>query len=102
MAGHGFSHFELGIGAKWLELLKEIAANVTRVAVLYDPANAASTGYLPSMEIAARALALDIVPSPVRDNMEIERVLEALGPWQDSRTAGLFSYLVRSWVRAIG
>jgi putative ABC transport system substrate-binding protein len=74
----GFSHFELGIGGKWLEFLKEIAANVTRVAVLYDPTNAASTGYLPSIETAARAFALDIIPSPVRDNMEIERAVEAL------------------------
>lgn len=73
----GFSHFERGIGAKWLELLKEIAAEVTRVVVLYDPANPASIGYLPAMETAARSLAVNIVPSPVRENTEIERVTEA-------------------------
>jgi putative ABC transport system substrate-binding protein len=32
----GFSAFELGFGAKWLELLKEIAPRLTRVAVLRD------------------------------------------------------------------
>jgi putative ABC transport system substrate-binding protein len=74
----GFSHFEFGIGAKWLEVLKEIAPNVTRVAIMYDPANRASTGYLPLMETAARALAIDIIPSPVRDDAEIERVTDAL------------------------
>jgi putative ABC transport system substrate-binding protein len=74
----GFSHFEFGIGAKWLELLREIAPNVTRVAVMYDPANSASTGYLPLMETAARALALDIIPSPARDDTEIEGVMNAL------------------------
>ena len=74
----GFSHFEFGIGAKWLEVLKEIAPNVTRVAVMYDPANPASTAYLPLMEAAARALVLDIVSSPTRDDTEIERVMNAL------------------------
>ena len=39
----GFSHFEFGNGGKWLEVLKEIAPNVTRVAIMYDPANPAST-----------------------------------------------------------
>ena len=37
----GFTNFEYGISAKWLELLKEIAPRVTRVAVLRDPANPA-------------------------------------------------------------
>jgi putative ABC transport system substrate-binding protein len=74
----GFSHFEFGIGSKWLEVLKEIAPNVTRVAVMYDPANPASTGYLPLMEAAARILALGIVPSPARNDTEIERVMNAL------------------------
>src|SRR6516164_5994089 len=34
----GFALFEFAIGAKWLELLKQIAPSVTRVAVIYDPA----------------------------------------------------------------
>jgi putative ABC transport system substrate-binding protein len=74
----GFSHFEFAIGAKWLEVLKEIAPNVTRVAVMYDPANSASTGYLPLMETAAQALAMQIIPSPARDDAEIERAMNAL------------------------
>jgi putative ABC transport system substrate-binding protein len=40
----GFVLFEYSMGAKWLELLKEIAPNVSRVAVLRDPAIAAGTG----------------------------------------------------------
>jgi putative ABC transport system substrate-binding protein len=40
----GFVLFEYGIGAKWLELLKEIALGLTRVAVLRDPATAAGMG----------------------------------------------------------
>ena len=73
----GFAHFEFPIGAKWLELLKQIAPNVTRVAVLYDPANPASTGYLPMMETAAQALAVKIYPTAVRDAAEIERTIDA-------------------------
>jgi putative tryptophan/tyrosine transport system substrate-binding protein len=74
----GFSHFEFSIGGKWLEVLKEIAPKVTRAAIMYDPANPASIKYLPLMEAAARALALEIAPSPVRDDTEIERVTDAL------------------------
>jgi putative ABC transport system substrate-binding protein len=74
----GFSHFEFSMGAKWVEVLKEIAPHVARVAILYDPSNRASIGYLPSMQSAARALALEISPSPVRDDSDIERVTDAL------------------------
>jgi putative ABC transport system substrate-binding protein len=73
----GFAHFEFPIGAKWLELLKQIAPNVTRVAVIYDPTNPASTGYLPLMEAAARALGVHIYPTAVRDAAEIERTIDA-------------------------
>jgi putative ABC transport system substrate-binding protein len=54
----GFSHFEFPFGAKWVELLKELAPHIVRVGVLYDPANPASTGYLPVMEAAARRLSV--------------------------------------------
>ena len=63
------------MGAKWVELLKQIAPNVTRVAVIYDPANPASTGYLPMMEAAARAFAVKIYPAAVRGAVEIERTI---------------------------
>jgi len=73
----GFSHFEFPFGSKWLELLKQLAPNVNRIAVLYDPVNPASTGYLPIMEAAARSLAVDLYPSAVRDGADIERTLDA-------------------------
>jgi len=72
----GFAHLEFPIGAKWLELLKQMVPNVTRVAVLYDRANPASTGYLPAMEVAARALGVQIYPAAVHDAVEIERAIE--------------------------
>jgi putative tryptophan/tyrosine transport system substrate-binding protein len=73
----GFAHFEFPMGAKWVELLKQIAPNVTRAAVIYDPTNPASTGYLPLMEAAARALAVRIDPRAVHDTTEIESTINA-------------------------
>jgi putative ABC transport system substrate-binding protein len=50
----GFTLFEYGMSGKWLELLKEIAPGVTRVAVLRDAAIAAGTGQLGAIQSAAR------------------------------------------------
>src|SRR6516162_366435 len=52
----GFVLYEYGIGVKWLELLKEIAPNVTRVAVLRDPAIAAGIGQFGAIQSIAPTL----------------------------------------------
>jgi hypothetical protein len=52
----GFVLFEYGMGVKWLELLKEIAPNVTRVAVLRDPAIAAGIGQFGAIQSVAPTL----------------------------------------------
>jgi putative ABC transport system substrate-binding protein len=49
----GFITFEYGISGKWLELLKEIAPRVTRVAVLRDPTIAAGPGQLGAIQSVA-------------------------------------------------
>src|SRR5256885_12217789 len=49
----GFTSFEYGLSAKWLELLKDIAPNVTRAAVIRDPAIAAGTGQWGAIQSAA-------------------------------------------------
>jgi putative ABC transport system substrate-binding protein len=72
----GFATYEFAIGAKWLELLKQIAPSVTRVAVLYDPVTPAATGHLPMIEAAARSSSVDVFTHAVRDIAEVERVLE--------------------------
>ena len=72
----GFSQYEYGIGAKWVELLKQIAPQVTRVAVVYDSANPESKEYLPVIEAAARSLGVQVSISAVRDAAEIERAIE--------------------------
>ena len=73
----GFVLFEYSIGAKWLELLKEIAPNVTRVAVLRDPAIAAGTGQFGAIQSVAPSLGVELTPVNVRDPGEIERAISA-------------------------
>ena len=71
----GFAISEFGMGAKWLELLKLIAPSIERIAVIYDPANPTSTGYLPMIEAGARSYGGQIYPAAVRDAAEIERAI---------------------------
>ena len=69
----GFSVFEYSIGSKWLELLKEIAPSVTRVAVLRDPSFAAGIGLLAAMQAVAPSLGMELTPVDVRQPDEIKR-----------------------------
>ena len=55
----GFVLFEYGLGAKWLELLKEIAPNVTRVAVVRDATIAAGTGQFGAIQSVAPSLGVE-------------------------------------------
>ena len=73
----GFVLFEYGISAKWLELLKEIAPNVTRVAVLRDPAIAAGAGQFGALQSVAPSFGVELSPVNVRDPGEIERTVSA-------------------------
>jgi ABC-type uncharacterized transport system substrate-binding protein len=73
----GFTVFEYGISGKWLELLKQIAPNVTRVAVLRDPSVASGTGQLGAIQGAAASFGVELRPVDVRDPGEIERALAA-------------------------
>jgi len=69
----GFMLFEYTMGGKWLELLKEIAPNLTRVAVMRDPANPSHAAQFGAMRAVAPALRVEIIPISVRDANEIER-----------------------------
>src|SRR5499427_8609713 len=74
----GFALFEFAVGAKWLELLKQLAPSVTHAAVIYDPATPSASGFLPLIEAASRRLGVDISVHSVRDTSEIEGVINAL------------------------
>jgi putative tryptophan/tyrosine transport system substrate-binding protein len=73
----GFLMFEYGLSAKWLELLKQIAPGVTRVAVLRDPAIASGIGQFGAIQSAAPSLGLEASPVNLRDAAEIERDITA-------------------------
>jgi putative ABC transport system substrate-binding protein len=73
----GFTQFEYGISAKWLEILKEIAPRVTRVAVLRNPAIAAGSGQLGALQAVAPSLGVELRPVDVRNSEEIERAVAA-------------------------
>ena len=73
----GFTVYEYSIGGKWLELLKEIAPRVTRVAVLREPGIAAGTGLFGAIQALAPSLGVELRPVDVRDAGEIERAIAA-------------------------
>jgi ABC-type uncharacterized transport system substrate-binding protein len=73
----GFTLFEYGLSGKWLELIKQIAPSITRVAVLRDPAITAGIGQFGAIRSAAPALGIDVSPIDVRDVGEMERAVEA-------------------------
>jgi len=77
----GFSVLEPSIAGKWLQLLKEIAPGVTRVAVMFNPATAPYRGGLDFFrvaEAAAQSIGVKANAAPVHDAAEIERVIAAL------------------------
>jgi putative ABC transport system substrate-binding protein len=75
----GFILFEYSIGAKWLELLKEIAPGLARVAVVRDAAIVAGIGQFGAIQAAAPSLRLEVKPINLRDAGEIERDVTAFG-----------------------
>jgi putative tryptophan/tyrosine transport system substrate-binding protein len=73
----GFTNFEFSMGAKWLELLKEIAPSVTRVGVIRDPDLSIGAGQFSAVQTAAPSLGIEARPVNVRDPDEIQRVIAA-------------------------
>ena len=73
----GFTNFEYGTSGKWLELLKEIAPSVTRVAVLRDLVSPAGTGQFGAIQAVAPSLGVEVQPVDVRDAREMERAITA-------------------------
>jgi putative tryptophan/tyrosine transport system substrate-binding protein len=73
----GFINFEYGMSVKWLELLKQIAPSVRRVAVLRDPAIVGGVAQLGAIQGAAPSFGVEVSPVGVRDGGEIKRALAA-------------------------
>ncbi|SRR6266542_3111821 len=73
----GFTTFEYGSSAKWLELLKQIAPRLMRVAVIRDPSLPTGTGQLGAIQSAAPSFGVELSPVDVRDVAELERAVAA-------------------------
>jgi putative ABC transport system substrate-binding protein len=89
----GFMSAEYSIGVKWLELLKEISPDISRVAVLRDPTAITGASQFAAIQAVAPSLRVQITPINLREGEEIERVLSVFartpngglivtgGPW---------------------
>ena len=73
----GFLLFEYDLSAKWLDLLKQIAPGVTRVAVLRNPTEMAGIGQFAIIQSVARSVGVDVSVINLRDAGEIEQAVTA-------------------------
>ena len=81
----GFVNIEASLGGKWVEVLKEVAPDVSRAAMMSNPITSPQTGYYrQSLEAAASSLKLEIFPSPVGSSDDIQKVMMSLGQHSDA------------------
>jgi putative ABC transport system substrate-binding protein len=75
----GFATLEASLGGKWLELLSEIAPELKRAAIMFNPDTAPASTYMPSVQTAARSLKVATTIASVHSDAEIETEIIALG-----------------------
>ena len=73
----GFTNFEYSTSGKWVELLKQIAPDVRRAAVLRDATAAAGIGQFAAIQGVAQSLGIELTPIDIRDAAELERSMAA-------------------------
>jgi putative ABC transport system substrate-binding protein len=92
----GFMVWEFSIAGKWLELLKQIAPGVTRVAVLRDASQAFATSLFAVMQAVAPSLGVEVIPVNMRDAGEME---QSVGTFARSPNGGLIPVASAAAVR---
>ena len=80
----GFMTFEFGMAGKWLELLKQIAPNIMRAAILRDPNVGGGTSMFAAIQAVAPSLRVEVNPLNTRDAPEIERTVATFARAPDS------------------
>jgi len=81
----GFINLEPTIGGKWLDLLKDVAPHLTRVAVMFNPQTAPYTQiYLRSMEAAGEKFGVKPFAAPVQHEADVEKIISELGREPDN------------------
>jgi ABC-type uncharacterized transport system substrate-binding protein len=86
----GFTQSDFDLGGKWLQLLKEIAPEITAAAIITSPLSplaplsdrSRAVGYMPSVEDAARSMGISVSVVEIRNPIEIEEKINALKPHQ--------------------
>ncbi|MGA7667140.1 MAG: hypothetical protein WBW13_20230, partial [Pseudolabrys sp.] len=84
----GFMLCEYSISGKWLELLKQIAPDVTRVTVLGDTSTPTGPAQFGVIQAVAPSLRVEVTSLNKRDAGEIERTLRAIPKWRSDRDRG--------------
>jgi putative ABC transport system substrate-binding protein len=80
----GFTNYEFSTSGKWLELLKEMAPGIAKVAVIFNPKTAPyASGYLRPLQAAATSLGMELMASGVVDASQIERIVAEAGRGRD-------------------
>ena len=100
----GFTTFEYSIGAKWLELLKEIAPGMKRAAVIRSTEEAAGTAQFAAVQAVAPALGVEVSPIGMRDMPEIEHAVMAFARGPKGGlivTANAFGFVHRELIIAL-
>jgi len=100
----GFTVFEYAIGAKWLELLKQIAPGLTRAAVLRDSQQISGGGQFGAIQAVAPSFGVELSPIDLRDAGEVERALAAFARNQNGGlivTAGGMTLIHRELIIAL-
>jgi putative ABC transport system substrate-binding protein len=75
----GFANYDASMGGKWLQLLSEIAADLKRAAIMFNPDTVPVSVYTPSFEAAARSLKIVPIRAPVHNDVDIETAFIGLG-----------------------
>src|SRR5262245_33778975 len=85
----GFSQFEFALSGKWLELLKQVAQDVRRVAVLRDPTMGSGTSQFAAIQAVAPSLRVDVMP--VNSSGEAGEIERAVASFAREPNGGLIA-----------
>ena len=100
----GLIEFESSIGEKWLELLKQVAPGVRRVAVIQDPSRVAWRSLLSAIQKAAPSFNVEVSPVDVRDGLKMERNIDTFASNPNGGlivTPSTYSVIIRDRIIAL-
>jgi putative ABC transport system substrate-binding protein len=81
----GFTLFEFSMATKWVEIMRELVPAVKHIGFLFNPVGYAYANlFLHAVRAAAESFKIDVKPTPVEEDIQIERSLAALGQQPDS------------------